>query len=57
LYLYGDDDEFYPLEKFQIFEQKLKNYLPNFQAESYKAKHEITDGMREEAKKWITENG
>ena len=57
LYLYGDDDEFYLLEKFQKFEQKLKNYLPNFQAKSYNAKHEITDGMREDVRKWITDNG
>jgi phospholipase/carboxylesterase len=56
LYLYGEDDEFYPLEKFQNFEKKLKNYLPNFQANSYEAKHEITDKMREDARKWITDN-
>lgn len=53
LYLYGDNDEFYPLEKFQKFEQKLKGYLLNFQAKSYKAKHEITDEMREDMKTWI----
>jgi len=53
LYLYGDNDEFYPLEKFQKFEQKLKDYLLNFQAKSYKAKHEITDEMREDMKTWI----
>jgi phospholipase/carboxylesterase len=57
LYLYGDDDEFYPLEKFQKFEQKLKNYLPNFQAKSYNAKHEITDEMRKDIRKWIINNG
>jgi predicted esterase len=53
LYLYGDNDDFYPLDKFQKFEQKLKNYLPNFQAKSYKAKHEITDGMRDDMKTWL----
>ncbi len=37
-YLYGNDDEFYPLGKFQSFEQKLKDYLPNFQSKLYKAK-------------------
>ena len=53
LYLYGDTDEFYPLEKFQTFERKLKDRLPNFQAKPYQAKHEITDQMREDIKKWL----
>jgi len=57
LYLYGNDDEFYPLEKFQKFEQNLKDYLPNFQSKSYAAKHEITDRMREDVREWITDNG
>jgi len=56
LYLYGDNDEFYPLEKFQKFEQKLKGYLPDFQAKSYKAKHEITDEMRKNIKEWLVLN-
>ena len=55
LYLYGNDDEFYPLEKFQGFEQKLKNYLPNFQAKLYEAKHEIANEMREDMKNWLAE--
>jgi phospholipase/carboxylesterase len=57
LYLYGDEDEFYPVEKFQKFEQKLKDYLPNFEAKSYTAKHEITNSMRENIREWIAENG
>ncbi|MBA3634229.1 MAG: dienelactone hydrolase family protein [Acidobacteria bacterium] len=56
-YLYGSDDEFYPLGKFQTFEQKLKDYLPNFQASLYQAKHEITDEMREDVRKWLMVNG
>ena len=52
-YLYGDTDEFYPLEKFQSFEQKLKGRLPNFQSKHYQAKHEITDEMREDMKTWL----
>ena len=55
LYLYGDADEFYPLEKFQIFEQKLKNYLPNVQCEKFAAKHEITNKMRARVKKFLSE--
>ena len=54
-YLYGNDDEFYPLEKFQGFEQKLKNYLPHFQSKQYEAKHEITNKMREDMKNWLRE--
>ena len=57
LYLYGNDDEFYPLEKFQGFEQKLRNYLPNFQSKLYDAKHEITNEMRQDLRKWIMDNG
>lgn len=56
-YFYGSDDEFYPLEKFQKFERTLKNYLPNFYSKSYAAKHEITDEMREDVRKWIMDNG
>lgn len=53
LYLYGDDDEFYPPEKFQKFEQKLNEYLPNFQSKKYTAKHIITDEMREDMRLWL----
>lgn len=55
LYLYGDTDEFYPLEKFQEFERKLKDVLPNFQSKHYSAKHEITDEMRGDMKNWLSE--
>lgn len=55
-YLYGNDDEFYPLEKLQSFAQKLENYLPNFQAKLYQAKHEITNEMREDIRKWLMVN-
>ncbi len=54
LYLYGDDDEFYPLEKFTGYDQKLKNYLPHYQSKLYRAKHEITNEMRDDIKKWLT---
>ena len=53
LYLYGDTDEFYPLEKFQNFEKKLENILPNFQSRCYEAKHEITDEMRKDMRMWL----
>lgn len=53
LYLYGDADEFYPLEKFQTFERQLNERLPNFQSKLYRAKHEITDEMREDTRVWL----
>ncbi|HEX6123757.1 MAG TPA: hypothetical protein VFZ23_00140 [Pyrinomonadaceae bacterium] len=46
LYLYGDDDEFYTREKFAGFEKKLRETLPNFTSKQFRAKHEITDEMR-----------
>ncbi len=52
-YLYSQNDEFYPLEKFENFAKKLNDYLPNFQTKSYLAKHEITDEMREDMKNWL----
>jgi phospholipase/carboxylesterase len=52
-YLYGDKDEFYPLEKFRSFEEKLKNVLPDFESKQYAAKHEITEEMRADMKKWL----
>ena len=55
-YLYGKKDEFYPFEKFQSFEQKLKKFAPNLHAKSYDAKHEITDEMRSDIRKWLTVN-
>lgn len=52
-YLYGGDDEFYPLEKFEKFDNKLKAYLPNYQSKFYQAKHEITDEMRADMRNWL----
>lgn len=54
-YLYSRNDEFYPLEKFEKFDDKLKNYLPNYHSKSYEAKHEITDEMREDMRNWLKE--
>ncbi len=52
-YLHGDDDEFYTLEKFHGYAQKLKNYLPKVKVEPYRAKHEITDEMRADIRIWL----
>lgn len=55
LYVYGDADEFYPLEKFQTFEQKLKDFLPQIKARKYAAKHEITNRMRDDVKTFLSD--
>jgi predicted esterase len=54
-YLYSQTDDFYPLEKFERFDARLKDFLPNYQAQSYAAKHEITDEMREDMKNWLAQ--
>ena len=53
LYLYGDDDEFYTQEKFAGFEQRLRKTLPNFESKQYNAKHEITDEMRTDIRRFL----
>jgi predicted esterase len=55
LYLYGDDDEFYSNEKFQNFDERLRQKLRNYTSKQYAAKHEITDEMRSEVKNWLKE--
>ncbi|HEY8559564.1 MAG TPA: alpha/beta fold hydrolase [Pyrinomonadaceae bacterium] len=54
-YLYNDDDEFYPLEKYESFAAKLDAFLPNFESKLYHAKHEITEPMRDDIKRWLKE--
>ena len=53
LYLYGNDDEFYSQEKFREFDERLRNLLPNYSSIRYEAKHEITDEMRRDMKKFL----
>jgi len=54
-YLYNDDDEFYPLEKYQGFVAKLDAFLPNFDSKLYQSKHEIIQPMRDDIKGWLKE--
>lgn len=56
-YLYSTGDEFYPLEKYEKFDEKLRGFLPDYQSKSYDAKHEITDEMREDMKTWLAGRG
>ncbi len=55
LYLFGDDDEFYTQEKFRGFDEKLKSRLPSYRSIQYKAKHEITEEMRTDIRKFLVE--
>ena len=52
-YLYSQTDEFYPLEKFEKFDEKLKEYLNKYESKSYQATHQITEEMREDMKNWL----
>ena len=54
-YLYGDVDEFYTQEKFREFDGRLGAVLPNYRSKQYVAKHEITDEMRDDMKRFIAE--
>ena len=52
-YLYAETDEFYPLEKYESFKEKLKGRMNIFTSKGYAAKHEITDEMRHDIKTWL----
>ena len=54
-YLFGDDDEFYSQERFEGFDEKLKNLLPNYRSIHYTAKHEITEEMRADIRIFLAE--
>ena len=53
LYVYTNEDDFYDLERFRGFENKLGDYLPSFTAKEYEGTHEITDPMREDIREWL----
>lgn len=52
-YLYGDDDEFYTQEKFRQFDEKFRERLPNYLSKQYAAKHEITEEMRDDIRRFL----
>lgn len=55
LYIYGDADEFYPIERFKEFDKKLSERLTNYRSKQFAVKHEITDQMRDEIRRFLTE--
>jgi predicted esterase len=52
-YLFGDDDEFYSQEKFFEFDASLKKRILNYRSKHYRAKHEITEEMRDDMREFI----
>ena len=52
-YLYGNDDEFYPIEKFENNDALLRKTLPNYRSQKYNAKHVITDEMRNDMRSFL----
>ena len=52
-YLYGDDDEFYNIDRFRSFDEKLTGMLPDYRSREYKADHSITDEMRADIKTFL----
>lgn len=55
-YLYGTQDEFYALEKFEENAKQLKIRVQNLFTAVYDAQHEITDQMRSDIKTWLKQN-
>jgi len=54
-YLYSDTDEFYSLEKYESYVERLKEKTSNLETKKYHATHEITDEMRKDVKAWLKE--
>ena len=54
-YQYATDDEFYAPEKYAGYVEKLNDFLPDFTAKQYDAKHEISDAMRDDIKVWLND--
>jgi len=52
-YLYATRDEFYTLEKYETYKEKLKGRMNILTSKAYDAKHEITDEMRNDIKTWL----
>lgn len=54
-YLYSDEDEFYSLEKYESYVERLEKKVSRLETKKYHATHEITDEMRRDIKKWLKE--
>lgn len=54
-YLYSDADEFYSLEKYENYVERLEKKVTNLKTKKYHAAHEITGEMREDVKRFLKE--
>ncbi len=54
-YLYNTEDEFYPLEKYESYAERLRKFAPKLRTEVYESKHEIVDPMRDDIRAWLKE--
>ena len=54
-YLYSDEDEFYSLEKYESYVERLEKKAANLETKKYHATHEITGEMRQDIKRWLKE--
>ena len=52
-YLYSRRDEFYALDKYERFDEKLSRFAPDYESKIYDAAHEITDEMRRDVREWL----
>jgi predicted esterase len=52
-YLYGDKDEFYNIERFHSFDEKLNETLSNYSSREYDADHSITEDMRVDIRQFL----
>lgn len=52
-YLYGDEDEFYPPEKFAAFDRRLAERVADYRSKKYCAAHEMTDEMRADIRDFL----
>jgi predicted esterase len=55
LYLYNTDDEFYTLEKYESYVDRLKAFAPKLTTKVYESKHEIVEPMRTDMRQWLKE--
>lgn len=53
LHLYGTRDEFYPTERVQDYESRLRLRSQDVEVKAYYAAHEMTAAMRKDARVWL----
>ena len=54
-YLYGDDDKYVTVEKFEDNSRRLAPFVKDLHTKQYQAKHEISAEMRADVKTWLAQ--